>query len=53
MGLGWRGGTTSVNTFMTFHHEMSRNVLKPTFAVARNLLQGCESVDFEILVVTT
>ena len=25
---------------------------KPTFAVARNLLQGCENVDFEILVVT-
>ena len=25
---------------------------KPTFAVARNLLQGCGNVDFEILVVT-
>ena len=25
---------------------------KPTFAVTRNLLQGCENVDFEILVVT-
>ena len=25
---------------------------KPTFAVARNLLQGCENVDFEISVVT-
>ena len=25
---------------------------KLTFAVARNLLQGCENVDFEILVVT-
>ena len=25
---------------------------KPTFAVARNLLQGCENVNFEILVVT-
>ena len=25
---------------------------KPTFAVARNFLQGCENVDFEILVVT-
>ena len=43
-------GIVLVSIFVTLHHEMSRNV--PLFAVAWNLLQGCENVDFEILVVT-
>ena len=40
------------NTYVTLHHGMSRNALSLFFAVGRNLLQGCEKVDFVILVVT-
>ena len=36
---------------MTLHHKMSRYEPSLRLQYLRNLLQGCENVDFEILVV--
>ena len=45
-------GRSGNSVLVTLHHEMSGNVPCLLFAVARNLLQRCENVGFEILFVT-